>query len=68
MRTGIIFVFYKSRCENASEGVSKDAKIFPVTPYMVAETSAASSFSWFLSVSILYPQMKSLWRLYKIQE
>lgn len=51
--------FYKTRYENASEGVSKDAEVFPVTPYVVAETSAASSLSCFLSVSILYSQMNS---------
>lgn len=54
-----LFVFYKTRYENASEGMNKDAEVFPVTPYVVAETSAASSLSWFLSVSILYSQMKS---------
>lgn len=60
MRSGIIFVFYKSRYENASEVVSKDAKVFPVAPYMVSETSAASSLSWFVLVSIVYSPMKSL--------
>lgn len=48
----ILFFPNKCRHANASEGVCKDAKIFSVIPYIVAEISAASSLSLFLSVSI----------------
>lgn len=52
-QTLVLFFPNKYRHAKAAEGVNKDAKVFSVTPYMVAETSAASSLPWFLSVSIL---------------